>query len=63
MNYEDLSPELLAKARACESAGELMALAKDEGIPLSDEELDGISGGHWLDKCHDMDLPPCVGYL
>ena len=45
MNYDDLSPELKAKARNCKNADELLALAQGEGIDLSDEELEAVSGG------------------
>lgn len=45
MNIEDLSPELLEKAKACESAEELFALAKEEGIELGEKELEAINGG------------------
>ena len=42
MNIENLSPELLEKAEACNTAEELFALAKDEGIELSDEDIAAI---------------------
>lgn len=45
MIIEDLSPELLEKAKACESAEELFALAKEEGIELGEKELEAINGG------------------
>jgi hypothetical protein len=45
MNFEDLTPELQEKAKACKSPEELLALAKREGIELSDEQLEGIAGG------------------
>lgn len=45
MNIEDLSPEVLEKAKACETPEELFALAKEEGIELSEEDLETISGG------------------
>ena len=52
MNYEELTQEQKAKARACASADELVALAKQEGIDLSDEQLQAISGGSgWLSSC------------
>ena len=38
-----------AKAIACKSPEELIALAKAEGVKLTDEQLDAISGG-W-DSC------------
>ena len=56
MRYEDLSPEQLEKARACKTPEELLALAKEEGYNLTDEQLENISGG-W-DSC-DSDYDPC----
>ena len=43
--YDSLSDDLKAKATSCKSAEELMNLAKTEGIELTDEQLDAISGG------------------
>ena len=52
MNYEDLSPELQEKARVCTSVKELAELAEAEGIALSDEELESLSGGvDWAAGC------------
>lgn len=45
MKLEDLSPELREKAKACQTAEELFALAKEEGVELSEEDLESISGG------------------
>ena len=46
MNFEDLkNPELQAKLMSAKTANELVALAKKEGIELSDEQLDSIAGG------------------
>lgn len=45
MNIENLSPEQLEKAKACKSAEELFALAKEEGVELSEKELEAINGG------------------
>ena len=47
MEFKDLSPELREKAKACKSAEEIQALAKEEGYELSDEELETVSGGDW----------------
>jgi hypothetical protein len=47
MNTHDLSPELIEKARACHTSSELAELAHEEGIELSDEQLEAISGGAW----------------
>ena len=40
-----LSEEQLAKARKCKSNEELLALAKEEGVELNEEQLEGINGG------------------
>ncbi len=47
MRLEDLSPEQLAEA-AGKSSDELVELAEEHGIELSQEQLDQISGGGWL---------------
>ena len=50
----DLSPELRAKAMACKTPEEMLALAKAEGYKLSEEELAAVSGGGtW--SCTDLD--------
>ena len=51
MDFENLSDELKEKARACTSAEELMALVKEEGIELTDEQLESVSGGWSLTDC------------
>ena len=40
-----LSEEQIAKVKACSNHEELLALAKEEGIELTDEQLNAISGG------------------
>ena len=45
MRFEDLSPELKEKALACKTPDELLKLAKQEGIELTDAQLETISGG------------------
>ena len=40
-----LTEEQIAKVKACKSHEELLALAKEEGIELADEQLEAISGG------------------
>ena len=53
MEIEDLSPEQIEKAKACKTPEELLALAKEEGYELSDEELETASGGgNWLCEDH-----------
>ena len=45
MKFEELSPELQEKVAACKTAEEIFALAKSEGVDLSEEDLELISGG------------------
>ena len=45
MDYNDLGDELKAKVGEAKSADELLALAAQEGMELSDEQLEAISGG------------------
>ena len=37
MRFEDLTPEQKAKALACQTPEELLALAKEEGYDITDE--------------------------
>lgn len=45
MNFEGITEEQKAKAKACTTSEELIALAKEEGLDLTDADLDAISGG------------------
>lgn len=45
MNIENFTPEQVERAKACKTAEELFALAKQEGVELTDEQLDQVSGG------------------
>ena len=48
MNFEDLKdPGFQEKLKAAKTPAELVALAKEEGIELSDDQLDQIAGGSW----------------
>lgn len=40
-----LTPEQVEKASKCKSSKELLELAKAEGVKLTDEQLNAISGG------------------
>ena len=40
-----LTEEQIAKVKACKSQKELLALAKKEGIELTDEQLEAVNGG------------------
>ena len=40
-----LTEEQIAKVKACKNQEELLKLAKEEGIKLTDEQLEAVSGG------------------
>lgn len=40
-----LSEEQIAKIKACKNAEEMLAVAKEEGIELNDDQLAAVSGG------------------
>ena len=54
MNVEDLTEEQKTKIKEAKTAEEILVHhAKEEGVELSSDELDGASGGdkEWT-KCH-----------
>ena len=53
MEFNDLTDEQKAKAKACKTPEEILALAKDEGYELSDDELEAVSGGWCAMVCND----------
>ena len=61
MDFEELKdPALQEKLKACNTADELVTLAEEHGIELSDEEVEGLSGGRdWDDPCFDE---KCTNY-
>ena len=40
-----LTDEQIAKVKACDNPADLLQLAKDEGVELTDEQLGAVSGG------------------
>ena len=55
MNFEELkNPELQEKLKSAKTPEEMLALAREEGFELTDEELEGISGG-WNTCWTDFD--------
>lgn len=61
-----LTNEQIAKVRACKNHEDLLALAKKEGIELTDEQLAAVSGGGACsvisnvgDKINPWDCPKC----
>lgn len=52
MDFEDLTTQQKEKAIDCKTPEELIALAKEEGIELTDDQLESISGG-WDICCEE----------
>jgi hypothetical protein len=50
-----LTEEQIDKVKACKNNEELLKLAKEEGIELTDEQLEVVSGG----GCNSYDEPKC----
>ena len=50
-----LTDEQIAKVRACKAQEEMLTLAKKEGIELTDEQLEAVSGG----ACTNYKCPNC----
>mgnify|MGYP002626972399 CR=1 FL=1 len=55
MDFNDLTEDLRAKIQACKTPEEMLALAKEEGYELSDEQLEALSGGGFWD-CGDQSV-------
>ena len=57
MEFNEIDQELKDRARACKTPEEVLALANEEGITLSDAELEQIAGGKgkWAhEECNDF---------
>lgn len=57
MNYGDLTEEQKEKFSKCKTVEEMLEQAREEGFELSEEELEGVSGGGWSAFCGDYTLP------
>ena len=51
MDFEKIPEELRERARACKTPEDVLALAKETGYKISDEELEGLSGGGFWSVC------------
>ena len=49
MEFNDLTPEQQEQARACKTPEDVLSLAKEDGIELTEEQLEAVSGGSWND--------------
>ena len=59
-----LSNEQIAKIKKCKNTDEILALAKSEGIELTDEQLEAVNGGcgkskEWY-EIDNMQCPECL---
>ena len=55
MNFDDLkNPELQERLRTAKTAEDMLAIAKEAGYELSDEQLEGIAGGDTWIHCSDQ---------
>lgn len=49
-----LTEEQIAKVKACKNSQEMLAVAREEGIELTDEQLEAVNGG-----CGTTTFPFC----
>ena len=54
-----LTEEQIAKVKACKNNEELLKLAKEEGIELTQEQLEAISGGMCSSTAKGPTCPHC----
>ena len=65
MNIEDFTPEQIERARACKTQEELLELVKEEGVELTAEQLEQVSGGDMWDfmdgasRSFGLNCPKC----
>ena len=52
-----LSDEMRAKIASCAIPEDILALAQDEGVELSDEQMESVAGGSW--DCYDCSEFTC----
>ena len=64
MKFEDLkNPEFQEKLKNAQTPEELVALAKAEGVELSDEQLEAIAGnGEWC-SIWCSEKGPCANWF
>lgn len=62
MDFEELkNPELLEKLKSAKTSEELVSIAREQGIELTDEQLETVSGGiEWT--CQDFTCDKCKSF-
>ena len=65
MRVKDMTTEQIERAKACKTPEEIFAVLREEGIELSDNQLESIAGGGWTghqcSKCGSYDVEPLAG--
>ena len=56
-----LTEEQIEKASKCKDSKELLALAKDEGVKLTEEQLNAVSGGGCVTAKPRVSVCPACG--
>ena len=56
-----LSDEQIAKIKACKNQNEVLTLAKEEGIELTEEQLEAVNGGCGTKTYTGLICPKCGG--
>ena len=54
-----LTDEQIAKVKACKNQEEVLKVAAEEGIELTDEQLEAVSGGCGTFTATDKKCPKC----
>lgn len=54
-----LTEEQIAKVQACKNNDEVLALAKEEGIELNDDQLEAVNGGACTCTAYGETCPKC----
>ena len=65
MRFEDMTPEMVERAKGCETAEERTAFIRENGVELTDKQLEGIAGGYVegepIDGCKNKWGHKCSG--
>ena len=56
---DGLTDEQIAKIKSCKTSSEALAYAKEEGIELTDEQLEAVSGGGCITWSRPTPCPEC----
>lgn len=54
-----LSEEQIEKVKTCKNTEEVLKLAKEEGIALTEEQLEAVSGGCGTTTAYNKTCPKC----